>query len=47
MHLEVKQLELKAVEPNVYIEGFASSNSRDLDGEVISDEAYAINSREI
>lgn len=45
--LEVKKLELKAVEQNVYIEGFASSTSEDLQGEVISYEALSNIANEI
>ncbi|RLI71601.1 hypothetical protein DRP05_12780 [Archaeoglobales archaeon] len=47
MELLIKSLELKSGEKNVYIEGYASASVKDLEGEIITEEALRLAAREL
>ena len=47
MELLTESIELKSIEKNVYIEGYASSSVKDLEGETITEEALKLAAREL
>ena len=47
MELLTESIDLKSTEKNVYIEGYASSSVKDLEGETITEEALKLAAREL